>query len=201
MADPLSILKIWEGGMSFHGGFVGVVLAALYYARRKKRNFWRIADLVSAAVPVGLGLGRLGNFINAELYGRVTTLPWAVIFPCKEFHDRNCLPGGVTAPRHPSQLYEALLEGPILFLILGWLYKRNYRPGAVFWGLVGFYGLFRFLVEFVREPDNHIGFDLGPLTRGQLLSLPMLIIGLLMMYLRMRQPVQETPGRLKKVKA
>jgi phosphatidylglycerol:prolipoprotein diacylglycerol transferase len=191
LADPWAIVQIWKGGMSFHGGFIGVVLAALYYARRKKRNFWEIADLVSAAVPIGLCLGRIGNFINGELYGRETTLPWGMVFP-----------DGGSAPRHPSQLYEAILEGPVLFLILRWLYRKNYKSGVVFWGLVGFYGLLRFLVEFVRAPDQHIGFDVAEtLTRGQLLSLPMLIIGLTMMVIRMRQPVEQAPGRNKKVKA
>jgi phosphatidylglycerol:prolipoprotein diacylglycerol transferase len=190
--DPISILKIWKGGMSFHGGFIGVVLAAMYYAKKKKRSFWEIADLVCVAAPIGLGLGRIGNFINGELYGRPTTLPWGMIFP-------DPLAG--STPRHPSQLYEAILEGLVLFIILRWLYNRNYRSGVVFWGLVGFYGLMRFLVEFVRQPDQHIGLDLGPLTRGQLLSLPMMVIGLVMMARLMRQPVEQSPGRLKRVKA
>ena len=119
----------------------------------KKWNFWEIADLVSVAVPVGLGLGRIGNFINGELFGRPTNVPWGMVFP----------EGGNVA-RHPSQFYEALLEGLILFLILRWLFKNFYR-GTVFWALVGFYGVFRFLVEFVGEPDAQLGLDLGPFTR------------------------------------
>jgi phosphatidylglycerol:prolipoprotein diacylglycerol transferase len=179
LRDPLSILAIWQGGMSFHGGFIGVFLAAWWVTRRKGWNFWEIADLVSVAVPIGLGLGRIGNFINGELFGRPTSLPWGMVFPEG---------GGV--PRHPSQLYEALLEGLVLFLILRWLYKKNFYRGTVFWGFVGFYGLFRFLVEFVREPDAHIGLDLGPLTRGQLLTFPMLVVGFAMMitYARRRLP-------------
>jgi phosphatidylglycerol:prolipoprotein diacylglycerol transferase len=186
LEDPLSILAIWQGGMSFHGGFVGVLLAAIWVSRRKGWNFWEIADLVSAAVPIGLGLGRLGNFINGELFGRPSNVPWAMVFP-----------EGGPLPRHPSQLYEALLEGVVLFLILRWLYQKNYYPGTVFWGLVGFYGLFRFLVEFVREPDAHIGLDLGPLTRGQLLTLPMLVIGMAMMfiYARRQSPPKSSHSR------
>jgi len=182
--SPLDILAIWQGGMSFHGGFIGVILATWYIAKRRKWNFWQIADLVCAVVPVGLGLGRIGNFINGELFGRPSTLPWAMVFP-----------EGGPAARHPSQLYEALLEGLILFLILRWLFRKNLYPGAVFWGLTGFYGLFRFLVEFVREPDAHIGFDLGPLTRGQLLTLPMLVVGLALMvtYARRSPPAKQRP--------
>jgi len=168
--EPLSIFAIWQGGMSFHGGFIGMILAAIWIARKKRWNFWEIADLGSAVAPIGLGLGRIGNFINGELFGRPTTVPWAMIFP-----------EGGPMPRHPSQLYEALLEGLVLFLILRWLYRKNFYPGTVFWALVAFYGLFRFLVEFVREPDAQIGLDLGPFTRGQLLSFPMLLLGAVMM--------------------
>jgi phosphatidylglycerol---prolipoprotein diacylglyceryl transferase len=167
---PIEILYIWQGGMSFHGGFVGVVLATLFLCKRRKWDFWEISDLVCAAAPIGLGLVRIGNFINGELYGRRTTLPWGMIFPA-----------GGDVVRHPSQIYEALLEGLVLFLIVQWLYRKNLHPGTVTWGLIGFYGLFRFMVEFVREPDAHIGFDLGPFTRGQLLTFPMLVIGLAMM--------------------
>ena len=177
--QPLSILAIWQGGMSFHGGFIGVMVAAWWITKRKGWDFWQIADLVCVAVPVGLGLGRIGNFINGELFGRVTNVPWAMVFP----------EGGMM-PRHPSQIYEVLLEGVALFLILRWLYKKNFNPGTVFWGLVGFYGLFRFLVEFVREPDAQVGFDLGPFTRGQLLSFPMLVVGLVKMITVARQSPQ-----------
>jgi len=172
---PLDILKIWQGGMSFHGGLVGVILATWYITKKKGWDFWEISDLICVAVPVGLGLGRIGNFINGELYGRPTTLPWGVIFP----------EGGEMA-RHPSQIYEALLEGLVLYLILRWLFKQRYQSGTVVWGLIGFYGLFRFLVEFVREPDAQIGFDLGPFTRGQLLTLPMLVIGMWKLFTSVR---------------
>jgi len=174
---PLSIFAIWQGGMSFHGGFIGMILAAIWVTRKKGWNFWEIADLVCAAVPIGLGLGRIGNFINGELYGRVTTVPWAMVFP-----------EGGPMPRHPSQLYEALLEGLLLFFILRWFYRKNFHRGTVFWALLAFYGLFRFLVEFVREPDAQIGYDLGPFTRGQELTLPMLVIGTAMMVVYARRP-------------
>src|SRR5215510_4184211 len=177
LRDPLSIFAIWQGGMSFHGGFIGMALAAWYITRKKGWRFLEIADLVSTAAPIGLGLGRLGNFINGELFGRPTNVAWAMVFP-----------EGGNMPRHPSQLYEAVLEGLVLFLLLRWIYKKNFYRGTVFWALLTFYGLFRFLVEFVREPDVQIGFDLGPFTRGQELTFPMLAIGMTMMIIYMRRP-------------
>lgn len=190
LRDPLSILAIWQGGMSFHGGFIGVTVAAWWICRKKGWNFWEIADLVCVAVPIGLGLGRIGNFINGELFGRPTSRPWGMIFPEG---------GGV--PRHPSQLYEALLEGLLLFLILRWIYRRNLYHGTVFWALVGFYGLFRFCVEFVREPDTQIGFDLGPFTRGQLLTFPMIVLGISMMIIYARRSPREKSRRKSKSQA
>jgi len=163
---PLSILAIWQGGMSFHGGFVGMVLVAILIVRMKGWAFWEIADLTAVAVPIGLGLGRIGNFINGELYGRPSSVPWAMIFP-----------NGGDVARHPSQLYEALLEGLVLFLIVRWIYRKNFDAGTALWGMVACYGFFRFIVEFFRQPDLHIGFDYGVFTRGQLLSLPMLLLG------------------------
>src|SRR3954468_1068765 len=127
LLQPLSIFAIWQGGMSFHGGFIGVILAALYITRKKGWNFWEIADLVCAAVPIGLGLGRIGNFINGELFGRPSNVAWAMVFP-----------EGGSMPRHPSQLYEAILEGLVLFLILKWIYKKNLYSGTVFWALLAF---------------------------------------------------------------
>jgi phosphatidylglycerol:prolipoprotein diacylglycerol transferase len=161
------------------GDLWGVVLATVFLCWRRGWNFWEISDLVCAGFPIGLGLVRLGNFINGELYGRQTTVPWGMIFPA-----------GGDVVRHPSQLYEALLEGLVLFVIVQWLYRKNLYPGTVTWALIGFYGLFRFLVEFVREPDAHIGFDLGPFTRGQLLTFPMMVVGLVMfvIYARRRPP-------------
>jgi phosphatidylglycerol:prolipoprotein diacylglycerol transferase len=190
LKEPLSILKIWQGGMSFHGGFVGSVLGAFYIARKKKWDFWQIADLVSVAAPIGLGLGRLGNFINGELFGRPTSLPWGMIFP-----------EGGDVPRHPSQIYEALLEGVVLFLFTRWIFRKNFAPGTVFWSLVGSYGLVRFLVEFVREPDAHIGLQLGPFTRGQLLTAPMLVLGAVMAITFSRRRPPEKSQRPRKSRA
>jgi phosphatidylglycerol---prolipoprotein diacylglyceryl transferase len=190
LKEPLSIFAIWQGGMSFHGGFVGMVLATYWICRRKKWNFWEIADLGAAAAPIGLGLGRIGNFINGELYGRPTTVPWAMIFP-----------ESGSMPRHPSQLYEAILEGLILFFILRWVYRKNFYRGTVFWALLAFYGLFRFLVEFVREPDAQIGLDLGPFTRGQELTFPMLVIGTAMMIIYARRQTPEPVQPKKKSRA
>jgi phosphatidylglycerol:prolipoprotein diacylglycerol transferase len=187
---PIEILYIWQGGMSFHGGFVGVLLATLFLCWKRKWNFWEIADLVCAAAPIGLGLVRLGNFINGELYGRQTTVPWGMVFPA-----------GGDVVRHPSQLYEAFLEGIVLFVIVQWLYRKDLYPGTVTWAFIGFYGLFRFLVEFVREPDAHILFDLGPLTRGQLLTFPMLAVGLAMLFIFARRRLPERPHRLSKSRA
>jgi phosphatidylglycerol:prolipoprotein diacylglycerol transferase len=190
LRDPLSIFAIWQGGMSFHGGLLGMVLAAWYICRRKGWEFFEIADLVSAAAPIGLGLGRIGNFINGELYGRPTNVAWAMVFP-----------EGGTAARHPSQLYEALLEGLVLFVILQWIYKKNFYRGAVFWSFIAFYGLFRFLVEFVREPDTQLGFDLGPFTRGQELTFPMLLLGAVMMWIYMRRQRPEAAHPKRKVRS
>jgi phosphatidylglycerol---prolipoprotein diacylglyceryl transferase len=186
LQNPASIFAIWQGGMSFHGGFVAMIAAAWWVSRKKGWHFWDIADLGAVAAPIGLGLGRIGNFINGELFGRVTNVSWAMVFP-----------EGGTEPRHPSQLYEALLEGLVLFLILRWIYKRNFYRGTVFWALVAFYGLFRFLVEFVREPDAQIGLDLGPFTRGQLLTFPMLVLGTIMMitFARRHPPEKARPMR------
>lgn len=190
LRDPLSIFKIWQGGMSFHGGFLGMLLAAWYITRKKHWNFFDIADLVCAAAPIGLGLGRIGNFINGELFGRPTNVAWGMVFP-----------EGGTSPRHPSQLYEAILEGLVLFLLLRWIYRKNFFRGTVFWALLAFYGLFRFLVEFVREPDVQLGFDLGPFTRGQELTFPMFLIGTVMMVIYMRRPTAEVPHPKRKSRA
>ena len=166
LENPAAIVALWRGGMSFHGGLAGTAVAAWVLARRRGWRFLDIADLAAVATPIGLGLGRIGNFITGELYGRASSLPWAMVFP-----------GGGDIGRHPSQLYEALLEGLVLSLFLVWLFGRRLAPGATFWGFLAGYGLVRFLVEFVREPDAHIGLDLGPFTRGQLLSLPMFLLG------------------------
>lgn len=174
ISDPLEILKVWDGGMSFHGGLLGIVVTGAFYARQKNIHFLDLGDFVAPLVPPGLFAGRIGNFINAELWGRPSDLPWAVIFPGK-------VAGAV--PRHPSQIYEALLEGVILFCIL-WFFSRQSRPrGAVLGLFLLFYGLFRFLVEFLRQPDIQLGFvALDFLTMGQVLSLPMFAAGIFLVY-------------------
>src|SRR5215468_403079 len=164
LRDPLSIFAIWQGGMSFHGGFIGMILSTLYICRKKRWNFWDIADLGSTAAPIGLGLGRIGNFINGELFGRPTNVPWAVVFP----------QGGLV-PRHPSQLYEAFLEGVVLFCVLLWMSERVQTDGVLFWTFIGGYGLARFLVEFFREPDPQLRLVFGPFSMGQILSLAMIL--------------------------
>jgi phosphatidylglycerol---prolipoprotein diacylglyceryl transferase len=168
--DPVRILYLWEGGMSFHGGFLGVITALAWFAHRKGRHWFEVTDFMAPLVPLGLAAGRLGNFINAELWGRPTDVPWAVIFPSVDHQ-----------PRHPSQLYELALEGVALFVIL-WLFSRKPRPmGAVSGMFLLGYGLFRFLVEFTREPDSFLGFLALGLTMGQWLSLPMIVGGVIML--------------------
>jgi phosphatidylglycerol:prolipoprotein diacylglycerol transferase len=166
LAHPLKVFAVWEGGMSFHGGLLGAVIAGYYAVRKYRLDPVVMADIIAPTGPVGLFLGRLGNFINAELYGRVTDAPVGIVFP-----------GGGPLPRHPSQLYEAVLEGPVLWGLLVLLARSRQPAGVVFWSFIGGYGLFRFLVEFFREPDQHIGFLWGGATMGQLLSLPMFLLG------------------------
>lgn len=163
---PLEIFAVWHGGMSFHGGLVGSVIAGLLFCRKYGFDFWQLADLIIVTAPIGLGLGRLGNFINGELYGRVTDVPWAMVFP-----------SGGPLPRHPSQLYEFLLEGVALFTILWTLKDRNLRRGTLTAVFLILYGVFRFFVEFFREPDRQLGFIAGPFTMGQILSVATIIGG------------------------
>lgn len=171
LTDPLWLFRVWEGGMSFHGGLIGVTVAMFIYARRINRSFFSITDFVAPIVPLGLGFGRLGNFIGQELWGRVSDVPWAMVFP------KAMDPAGVA--RHPSQLYQAFLEGLVLFILVFW-FSAKPRPRCAVSGvfLIG-YSLFRFAVEFVREPDQGIGFDvMGWMTRGQLLCIPMFVLGI-----------------------
>ena len=171
LQNPAEVLQVWHGGMSFHGGMLGVIFATWLFTRRHKISFFAFSDLLACVTPIGLFFGRIANFINGELYGRASDVPWAVIFP-----------RGGDIPRHPSQLYEALLEGLILFLLLGWLAQnRQLRQRTGFLsGLFLFgYALFRFTAEFFREPDAQLGFLYAGATMGQLLCVPMMAAGLI----------------------
>ncbi len=170
---PLEVFAIWHGGMSFHGGLVGSVIAGILFCRKTHVDFWQTADLVIVTAPIGLGLGRIGNFINGELYGRVSDVPWAMVFP-----------EGGSLPRHPSQLYEFLLEGVLLFIILWTVKDRGLRTGVLTSLFLMLYGLFRFVVEFFRQPDPQVGFVIGVLTMGQILSTGMVLAGAAIFYLR-----------------
>lgn len=167
LSRPLEVFAVWQGGMSFHGGMLGVAIAVVVFCRRRKLPILLTGDILATSATIGLGLGRIGNFINGELWGRTTDLPWGMIFP-----------GGGPLPRHPSQLYEAALEGLLLFIILYSLHRRKVAEGVPFFCFFIGYGLFRFLIEFVRQPDAHLGFLWGGATMGQLLSLPMILFGL-----------------------
>ena len=182
LQHPLDILKLWDGGMSFHGGMLGTVLGILYLSHKEKLNWLRVHDYVACCVPFGLFFGRLANFVNHELWGAPTNVPWAVRFP--EVIQGILVTG---PPRHPSQLYEAILEGIILFVILCWMFwktQARYEPGKLVGTFICFYGIFRFLVEFVREPDAQlVGFAQATgLHMGQWLSLPMIILGAWLMW-------------------
>jgi len=177
LANPLEIFYLWQGGMSFHGGLIGVIFVLFLYARKRNKTLLEIGDFIAPLIPLGLAAGRLGNFINGELWGRPTDAPWGMVFP----------QAGDGLARHPSQLYEMGLEGFVLFALVWW-FARKPRPvgqvSAVF--LMG-YGVFRFLVEFTRQPDEYLGLLTGGLTMGQLLSLPMVLAGLLIFLLSARK--------------
>lgn len=180
-ADPISILKIYEGGLSFHGGIVGLAISSYYFCKKHKINILIFSDVLVVVAPIGLFLGRIANFINSELYGRVTRMPWGVVFPNSDLQTR-----------HPSQLYEAFLEGLILFIILAYTtfkLKTIKVPGLNSGIFLIFYSLFRISIETLREPDLNIGFIFNNLTMGQILSLPMLMIGV---YLIIRTQCQST---------
>lgn len=175
--EPLWLFRVWEGGMAFHGGFLGVVTALWWFCRRHQIHFIDLADFVAPLAPMGLALGRLGNFIGQELWGRPADVPWAMVFP------RD--PLGLA--RHPSQLYQLALEGLLLLSVLLWLGRKPRARGILSGTFLLGYGILRFIAEFFREPDAHIGFDwLGWMTRGQLLCLPMLLAGALFLWLSLR---------------
>lgn len=191
LQDPLFLFKLTQGGMSFHGGLIGVILAMVWFARHTGRSLWQVADFAAPLGTVGLGLGRLGNFIGGELWGRQSDVPWAMIFAnaiepggWQSAELRSAWAAGAldAYARHPSQLYQAIMEGFLLALIL-FIYSRKKRPDAAVSGLfLCGYGVFRFTAEFFREPDAHIGYLLGDwLTMGMLLSLPMVLAGLMIM--------------------
>ena len=184
IAAPADILAVWHGGMSFHGGFLGMILAMTLFARSRAIPVWSLIDVVATGVPVGLGLGRLANFINGELWGRVTDVPWGVLFPTA--------PDGGDLPRHPSQLYEAALEGVVLFVVLRIATHRYHKlatRGFVSGVFCCGYGVARTIAEFFREPDVQIGYLPGGLTEGMLLSIPMIVIGAgLMIWASRRAP-------------
>jgi phosphatidylglycerol:prolipoprotein diacylglycerol transferase len=189
LAHPLEIFEVWHGGMSFHGGFLGVLLALVFFARRRHKALLDVTDFVAPLCPLGLAAGRLGNFINAELVGRPTDVPWAMVFPQVD-----------NVPRHPSQLYEFGLEGVLLFVLL-WIFASRQRPrGAVSALFLIGYGTFRFIAEFAREPDNFLGFLAGGLTMGQLLSLPMIAAGVVMMLLAYRRAAKAQPTVMDRLK-
>lgn len=199
MQDPLSIFRVWEGGMSFHGGFLGVLVAMVLFARKYGKTFFGTTDFIAPLIPLGLGAGRVGNFINGELWGRFTDMPWGVSLPCAGFpaYCQQLQPGTTwSMPVHPSQLYEGILEGLLLWLLL-WVYSNRSRPvGAVSALFLIGYGIFRFAVEFVRLPDEHIGYlAFDWLTMGHVLTLPMIIAGLIILLLaykgRFGKPVNE----------
>ena len=181
LADPLYLLRIWEGGMSFHGGLLGVIFAVYLFGRKHGLSLFQMTDFVAPLVTIGLGAGRVGNFINGELWGKTTDVPWAVIYQGQA--------------RHPTQLYEAVLEGLVLFLILWW-YSSKPRPLMAVSGMFLLcYGLFRGAVEFVRVPDAHIGYlAFEWLTMGQVLTVPMILGGILLLWLAYRESASKTPA-------
>jgi phosphatidylglycerol---prolipoprotein diacylglyceryl transferase len=188
--DPFYLFKIYQGGLSFHGGLLGVIVAAIAFSRKKGIPFWNLADAMALATPSGLAMGRLGNFINGELYGRVTTMPWGMVFP-----------GGGVDPRHPSQLYEMFLEGILLFAVLWFLKPRVKKDGVIAIVFLFGYTLARFIVEFFRQPDSHIGILFLGLSMGQWLSIVMLVAsaGLVWRFTK-KEPAAAAHGKRKKQK-
>lgn len=179
LKNPLEILATWHGGMSFHGGLFGGILATWLFCRRRNLPFWAVTDCTVVAAPIGLGLGRIGNFINGELLGLPSNVPWAMIFP-----------DGGPIPRHPSQLYEALIEGVFLFTLLWTLRQRSFRDGMMLVFFTFFYGFLRFFVEFFKEPDPQIGYLLTYFTMGQLLCIAMMVAaGILAVFILKTQPL------------
>jgi len=176
LRNPLEIFALWHGGMSFHGGLIGSIVSGIFFCKKSRVDYRQVSDLVIVTAPVGLAFGRLGNFINGELYGRVTDVPWAMVFPT-----------GGPLPRHPSQLYEFFLEGVVLFTVLWILKDRGLRTGVLTSLFLLFYGIFRFVLEFFREPDVQLGYILGPFTMGQILSASMIVVGVVLFFIRKKR--------------
>ena len=176
LKHPWTVFAIWQGGLSFHGSILGLLVVMALVARKERFSFWHIADTISLGTPLGLSLGRIGNFMNGELWGRTTTVPWAMIFPY-----------GGPNPRHPSQLYESFLEGFVLFTLLWLLRNRVKKEGSISMLFLIFYGIFRFIIEFFREPDIQMGYYLSFLTMGQILCLLMILSGTLLFLIKNRK--------------
>jgi phosphatidylglycerol---prolipoprotein diacylglyceryl transferase len=183
---PLEFIMPWKGGMSFHGGLIGLLFAGYLFAKRRDKNFMMLADMGALSAPPGLFFGRLGNFINGELYGRITDVPWGMVFP-----------GGGPQPRHPSQLYEASLEGLILFIIVYGLSYKTKVHGMILSAFLFFYGLFRFILEFFRQPDIQKGFVIGPFSMGQVLCFMMMGLGVYVFFYARSHKETEKPVPVK----
>lgn len=188
LADPLDIFKVWQGGMSFHGGLLGVTVAMLFFAKKTKQSLFQVTDFVSPLVPIGLFTGRIGNFINGELWGKTTDSPLGMWVYDPVIQQ--------TVQKYPTQLLEALLEGVVLFILLAWYARKPRTPGSVAGLFLIGYGVFRFTVEFWRVPDVQLGYLLwGWVTMGQILSLPMIVVGLLLMAYKSKQPLNQTDNK------
>lgn len=191
LRNPLSFFQVWNGGMSFHGGLLGVLTAMWLYGRQHQRRFFELTDFIAPLVPIGLGAGRLGNFINGELWGKVSDVPWAMRLNCADERFGYYCDGAVSgwsAPHHPSQLYELTLEGVVMFTVLWWFSSKPRPPMAVSGLFALLYGVFRFLVEFVRIPDSQLGYlAFGWVTMGQILSLPLIAVGFTLLWLAYRR--------------
>lgn len=199
--NPLYLFKIWDGGMSFHGGLIGVISVIIWFSRRRQYSVFQISDFIAPLVPFGLGTGRLGNFINGELWGRVTSnTPWAMLFPNSRNEDLVLLLNNPqwqllfnqygVLPRHPSQIYEMLLEGIVLFTILNWFIRQPRPMGSVSGLFLICYGIFRIVVEFFRQPDIQLGLFNGIISMGQILSFPMIVAGIIIMIWAYRYHLQ-----------
>ncbi|HEX3133858.1 MAG TPA: prolipoprotein diacylglyceryl transferase [Planctomycetota bacterium] len=193
ISNPFYLFKVWDGGMASHGGIIGLAAGMGWFAYKRQRSFWVLGDIIAAGGPLGIGFGRVANFINGELWGRPTEVPWAVIFP-KSANVPESAPLAVqianAVPRHPSQLYAAVVEGFLLFAVLMWIHARHRRPGLTSAWFLLLYGLARFFGEFFREPDRGQPIFFGWMSKGQLYTLPMLVSGIVMMIWVMRRPAR-----------